>query len=72
MKDLWRMLSNIVYEDSQPRNLIDLLENVTNAVDEINMHRRHVSLGLHASFRKRLTTLLKTDGNLYKYIICNA
>jgi len=52
--------------DSQPRNLIDLEEKVTNAIDEINMHRRHVSLGLYASFRKRLTTLLKTGGNLYK------
>jgi len=66
MEDIWRILSDIVYVDSQPRNLIDLEENVTNAVDEINLHRRYVSLGLYASFRKRLTKLLKTGGNLYK------
>ena len=59
-------LSNIVHEDSQPRNLIDLKEKVTTAVDKINMHRRQVSLGLYTSFRKRLTTLLKTGGNRYK------
>ena len=69
MEDICRMLSNIVYEDIQPINLIDLEEKVINAVGEINMHRRHVSLGLYVSFRKRLTILLKTGGNLYKYYI---
>ena len=46
MEDIWRMLSNMVYEDNQTRDLIDLEEKVTNAVDEITMHRRHLSLGL--------------------------
>jgi len=66
MEDIWRMLSNLVYQDGQPRNLIELEEKVQYAVHELNMNRRHVMLGLYSSFRKRLTTILRTGGNLYK------
>ena len=60
MEDVWRMLSNIVYKNTQPVNLIDLEEKVQHAV------RRHVTLGLYSSFQRRLTTILRSSGNLYK------
>jgi len=66
MEDIWRMVSNMVYSDTQPRNLLELEEKVQNAVNEINMDKRHVMLGLYSSFRKRLTTLLRTNRSLYK------
>ena len=37
MEDIWRMVSNMVYSDTQPRNLLELEEKVQNAVNEINI-----------------------------------
>ena len=66
MEDIWRMISNIAYEGRQPTNLSDLEKHVQYAVNEINMNNRHVTLGLYESFRRRLTTVLRTNGNLFK------
>jgi len=66
-QDIWRMLSNIVYENSQPRNLIDLEEKVTNAVDKINMHKRHVSLYCKMKFFFKVDIL---TNKLQNIILC--
>ena len=66
MEDILRMVSNIVYKGKQPINLIGLEEKVQYAVNEINMNKRHVTLGLYESFRKRLTSILRTNGKIFK------
>ena len=59
MEDIWRMVSNIVYEGKQPINLIGLEEKVQYAVNEININKRHDTLGLNESFRKRLISIFR-------------
>ena len=66
MEDIRRMVSNIVYEGKQPINLIGLEEKMQYAVNEININKRHDTLGRYESFQKRLISLLRTNGNLFK------
>ena len=58
------MISDIVYEDQQPRNIKVLEEKIRHAVHTINTEKLHITKELYASFRQRLTRLLISHVNI--------
>jgi len=66
MENVWRMLSSIVYDSGQSRNIKDLEEKIVKAVLTINSEKIDITKGLYSSFRKRLTSVMMCKGNIYK------
>ena len=64
MENVWKMLSNIVYDGQQAENKQQLTDLVNQAFLEINMNRRNDIIHLYDTFRKRLCDVLKNNGNL--------
>lgn len=62
MENVWKMISDLVYKDSQPRNIKELTIKIHKAVLEINSHRRTTTIALHSNFRSRLTKILLCKG----------
>ena len=65
MENIWKMISDIVYEERQPQNIIELKENIHNAVLKINKENILKTKGLYTSFRERLTRILISKGNMF-------
>lgn len=65
MENIWKMLSDLIYSNSQPKNLKNLKERLFEAVDQINSERRDISRNLYHTFKERLTKILITKGHLY-------
>lgn len=64
MENVWKMISNIVYEKDQPKNIKVLQEKIVSAVFHINSEKLDVTQGLYHTFRQRLTRILVSKGNL--------
>ena len=64
MENVWKVMSDIIYHENQPKNKVELRKLIWKAHNEINSIRRSTMLNLRNSFRSRLTTLLKNKGNL--------
>lgn len=64
-EDVWKMLSDIVYDRCQYNSLEHLMKSITNAINEINTNHRTKILNLYSSYRHRLTTVLTKRGNLF-------
>jgi len=64
MENIWKMLSDIVYSDNQPKNTKELKEKIFEAVDVINTENRDISRNLYYTFRERLTKVLVAKGDL--------
>lgn len=64
MENVWKIISDIVYEGSQPENVSNLKDKITEAVSTINKSKKETIVGLYNSFRHRLTDLLKNNGKL--------
>jgi len=67
MENVWKMLSDIVYDGKQPKNKQQLTDLITQAFLEINMNRRQAIINLYGSFRRRLCDVLKNNGKLCNY-----
>ena len=65
MENIWKILSDIIYSNNQPKNQKELRERLFQAVDEINSPKRDISRNLYHTFRERLKKILLTKGNLY-------
>ena len=64
MENIWKFISDLVYEGLQPKNNKDLEQKIWHAVDEINQRKRVVVMDLFKTFRSRLTKILRCTGNL--------
>ena len=63
MENVWKLLSDEVYSGQQPRNLTELKSILFRAVDTI-ITRRLATLSIFANYRKRLTKVLISKGNI--------
>ena len=63
-ENIWKMISDIVYQGEQFKKYADLEENIWSAVTFINENKRHQVKELFANFRCRLTKVLICGGNL--------
>jgi len=66
MENVWKMMSDIIYSDEQPANITILRRRIISAVDKINNERREVIFKLYSTFRRRLTGIMLSKGNIYK------
>lgn len=64
-EDVWKLISDIVYDGPQFRNKGQLTGAIQNAIYQINSQERQKLQSLYASIRSRLCKVLKTGGNLY-------
>lgn len=64
MENVWKMMSDIIYEGPQAKTKDQLRLNIHNAVYQINSTRNESTLKLYVSYRQRLTKLLILKGNL--------
>lgn len=64
MENIWKMISDIVYEENQCQNIHQLESNIVKAVMKINMEKLLVTRNLFSTFRERLTKLLISRGNI--------
>lgn len=66
IENVWKMVSDIVYENGQSQNLRELEFKIFQAVDQINNEKRHLIENLYDSYIKRLTRVLICNGSVYK------
>ena len=66
MENIWKMLSDNVYGNMQPKNKDDLRQKIYEAVNYINGHKRETINGLFAGFMSRLINILLKNGNRIK------
>jgi transposase len=66
MENVWKLMSDIVYGEGQPKNLKDLQKRIIETTSIINNKRRNTIQNLYSSFRHRLTYVLKNNGCMYK------
>ena len=66
IENIWKVMSDIVYDGCQPKNLKDLHQRIIEAANTINNEKRDIVKKLYSGFRHRLTTVLKSNGCLYK------
>lgn len=66
IENVWKVLSDIVYEDGQAINLRHLETKLISAADVINQERKHIIKKLYSEYIFRLTKVLSTQGSIYK------
>ena len=66
IENVWKILSDEVYEKRQPKNLQELENKIIDAVSKINLDRRHQIRKLYDSYLHRLTQVLISNGEIYK------
>ena len=64
MENIWKMMSDEIYSDCQPRHLDELRSRIFKAAWELMNTKRNIMIGLYTSYRERLTFVLKNNGNL--------
>jgi len=64
MENVWKLISDKVYENGQLENKWQLKQKIERAVFEINMSCRSTTCEMYRGFRKRLTKILINNGNL--------
>lgn len=64
-EDVWKIISDIVYDGPSFKNLNDLIESINSCIFKINRSRRHVIFKLYSGIRSRLCKVLTNRGNLY-------
>lgn len=68
-EDMWKKISDIVYDGAQYKNKAELCLSIKNAIHLINSSRRHIVIELYRSIRSRLCKILKVNGNLYNSLM---
>ena len=64
VENVWKIISDLVYDGNQPKNVIELREKINEAVDIINNEKRCVITNMFGTFRSRLTQVLIKNGNI--------
>ena len=63
-EDVWKILSDKVYDGPQFKNKANLLEAVSNAINDINKNKRDIIKNLFSTIRSRLCKVLLCKGDL--------
>ena len=66
IENVWKIMSDLVYDAGQPKDLKELEKRIFEAANNININRRQVIKNLYGGFRHRLTYVLKCKGSIYK------
>jgi len=66
VEDIWKMLSNDIYDGVQFKKISDLKEKINDIIFHFNSTKREKIQALYSTIRKRLCTLLMKHGNLCK------
>jgi len=66
MENIWKMLSDNVYCNTQPGNKDELRQKIHEAVHYLNIHKRETIKGLFSGFMSRLINILLKNGNRIK------
>ena len=64
LENVWKMISDFVYDDSQPKNKTELREKIRFAVKSICSEKRTIIIQMFENYRERLTNVLISGGNL--------
>lgn len=64
-EDVWKMISSVVYDGPPFTNKQNLVNTITNAINQINSEQRETIKSLYTSILSRLCKILKTSRNLY-------
>lgn len=64
MENIWKMISDQVYNSNQPKDMKELEQKVSEAVNNINHTMRDNVLNLYCGYRKRLTKVLLMSGKI--------
>lgn len=68
IEDVWKMVSDIVYDGLQYQTKGDLKESINNAIMDINKCSRYKVQNLYTTIRSRLCTVLEKNGCLFNKI----
>jgi len=66
IENMWKVMSDLVYDAGQPKNLKELEQRLFEAANTINNDKRHVINNLYNGFRHRLTSVLRCQGGVFK------
>lgn len=64
IENIWKILSDEVYSGIQPRNIHQLEEIIFKSVNNINQNKREIIINLYQDFRRRLTKILLSKGEI--------
>lgn len=64
VENIWKILSDFVYAEKQPKTVLELRQKINQAADMINNTKRHVIINLYQTFRSRLVNVLIKKGNI--------
>ena len=64
LENVWKMISDVVYDGIQPKNKIELREKIHLAVKSICTDKREIIIQMFKKYRERLTNVLISGGNL--------
>lgn len=64
MENIWKLLSDYVYQENQPNNHNELRSKIHQAVNFINVNKRDVIIKMFKDYRRRLTNVLLCGGNI--------
>ena len=64
LENVWKMISDFVYDGSQPKNKTELREKIRFAVKSICSEKRTIIIQMFENYRERLTNVLISGGNL--------
>ena len=65
VEDIWKMISDTVYDGASFRNKSELLSAINKCIFELNSCKRDIIKKLYETFRKRLAIILCKNGELY-------
>lgn len=64
VENIWKAISDIVYDGNQPKSIPELRIKVNEAVNIINNDKRSMIVKMYNNFRSRLTKVLIANGNI--------
>ena len=65
VEDIWHLLSNQVYDNTQFRNKTELIAKINEVIFDFNCNKRNMIQNLYSQIRPRLCRILAKSGNLY-------
>lgn len=67
MENVWSILSDLIYSDSRPKNIKELVTRIRSAVALINESKKETILNLYNSMPSRICEVLERHGHRIKY-----
>ena len=64
MENIWKMLSDWIYDGRQPKNITELRLKINSSVEHFNAKKKADVKGLYSAFYSRLVSVLKNNGCL--------